>query len=466
MTGSLSALLLSLALLGTAFDGEFDWERDRVVRKNGKEQRGVVIESFDPEHLVLLRDGGRREEIRHADVAQVDKLRDRLASFMAIRRPELPLGTEWNLVGDAQGAGLRHMARLQAYHVLTKDPDHAGAHEFLGHRRSGSKWKWELDGKSVSAEQFEERSADWNDRLVLESEHFTIETNCQLRKALDVLFDLEALYLWWMENLGPILGASEDVDDPREEKITFLVHRSADESSFLKLDSRREPYYDPSGETTARDGSFNVARTYMTPDGYLPLRLFELGTESLIYSTLLLGKTKGRQPTATMRQHALWVEIGMGAWVARHCGGKPGYAEIQKPFQKDFQLDPTDARLTLQPLDRPHSLLLTKHEVTNLIGLSHEDFVGSSENIPLCRARCASFVAFCIEADHPILAKKKEVGRSRAGIWSYLRDVYGTPKAHSSSAFDDSLGGKIEQLEEPWKTWTQSFTSSAAGRKK
>ena len=66
-----------------------------------------------------------------------------------------------------------------------------------------------------------------------------IEMAKQSSAAVEILFDLEGLYLWWMTNLGPALQATEDVDDPRSEKITFLVHKNLE--SFQPL-SGKEPY--------------------------------------------------------------------------------------------------------------------------------------------------------------------------------------------------------------------------------
>lgn len=54
---------------------------------------------------------------------------------------------------------------------------------------------------------------------------------------------------------------------------------------------------------------------------------------------------------------------------------------------------------------------------------------------------------------------RKQVGSGRAGLWHYFREVYGTPRAHASDAFDEGLGAKVETLEEPWKAWAQQFTS-------
>ncbi len=452
------------SVLPSAWTGDgFDWDRDRVLLRNGSEQRGVVLESCHAEHVVLLREGNRREEIPRADIRSVDKLRDRLASFMAVRRPGLSIAADWSLVEDAQRVGLDHMARLQAYHVLLRDPEHRGAHRFLGHEQASSVWQWSLDGKQVTRERFEELSADWNHRLVLESEHFTLETDCGLRRGLEVLFDLEGLYLWWMEHLGPCLRAAEDVDSPAEEKITFLVHRDREAPGFQPRDSDREPYYDPSGRCTAVSGGFNVARTYFTADGRRPLFLFELGTESLMYSLLVLGRTRD-EADDKLRRLSHWAEIGLGFWVAQHCGGEPGYPEIRPPFERRFQLDRDTARMSLQRPGPSHLLRRGPDELPSLVTLPYLELIGDDPDVPLARARCCSFVSFLIEANHTVEEGAQMTGGSRDGLWSYLRTVYCTQQANSSSAFDDGLGGaKVEMLEDAWKAWTAGFASAAPG---
>ncbi|MSR61611.1 MAG: hypothetical protein EXS08_04075 [Planctomycetes bacterium] len=455
-TGS-RLLPLCLALVCASWgDGEFDWTRDSILLKDGTEQKGVVIEAWDPAQVVLLVDGGHRHAFPMTEVQRVDKLRDRLASFMGVRAAGNSADKEWQLVEDAARARLPFMARLQAYRVLLLDPEHAGAHQFLGHKPMNSGWSWFIDGKNVTPKKFTELSYEWNSRLVLESEHFVVESDAGLKRALEVLYDLEGLYLWWMRNLAQLIAATEDVDDPRDEKITFLVHRNLE--SFQPL-SRKEPYYDPSGDESVSKGGHNVARTFYTSEGARPEELFELATQALIYSTLVLGKIKGGAPDPELHRSAHWVETGLAHYVALHCGGKPGFPEFSEMLDGTFRLDWNSARRTFETISPPHPLLSVRNELTNLIGLSYDYFVGNSSNIPLCKARCASFVSFLIEADPPVLKGDKVVGHGRAGLWYYFRQVYGTPLAHSSKALDDGFGGgKVEALEDAWKTWVKPFS--------
>lgn len=454
---TLAGLVLAAVLLAPGPDGErFDFERDRIVLTNGRELRGVVLEVFTPEHVLLLKKGNRREEVPRDEIARLDTLRERLAAFLRIRRPGLDPASEWALAEDALRVGLTNMARLQAYHVLLSDPDFAPAHELLGHERSGRSWKWLLDGKKVDEDAFHARSLDWNHRLVLDGEHFTIETNCGLRKAIDTLFDLECLYVWYLEFLGPELRAAEDVDDPQRERMTFHVHRGRDDPSFQKRDSQREPYFDPSKGGQGTNPCENIARTWYPVDGERPELLFELGTEILTYSTLVLGRTLD-EDDFKLRRLSYWAEVGLGAWIAGHVQGPPGYPAIAPPYREPRDPDPAIVRASLAPIRGPHVLNKGKSELANLIDIQDFELYGGEASAPLARARCVTFVAFLLETNPTPKSRGAVSEGGRAAFWTYLREVYGTQRANASTAFEDGLGGKIENLELPWKAWTEGL---------
>jgi hypothetical protein len=448
-------LLLGFPYSSGPHAGEFDFERDRVVLQDGRELRGVVLQRNDPEVLVLLRPG-KRELIPLTKVARVDTLRDRLAAFLRIRRPGLSLASEWELAMEAHAAGLERTARLQAFHVLLRDPQHAEAHAFLGHCRWGSDWKWDLDGKRVSAKTFLERSLDWNHRLVLESEHFTLETDCGLARALECLFDLEAVYVWYLEHLGPLIQATEDVDAPNDERIAFQIHPSREDPNFQQLTSVREPYYEPE-LTSSATGSANVVRTYYADGHERPERLFELATEAFLYSTLVLGRTID-EADYKIRRLSHWAEVGLGAWIALHCAGPAGFVTIRKPFEGGIALDPATARASLEAIRGPHVLNKGRSELTNLVDVPFFELVGAEASVPLVRARAASFVAYLIEVDPP-LAHSDGTRGARDALWRYFREIYGTQAAYAAGAFTDGLAGtRIDRFEADWKAWTARFT--------
>lgn len=445
-----ASLLASLAALAALSPGDPDL-RDRVVLVNGDEERGRVIERHHPEHLVLLQNG-RRLEFPHGEVAVVETVRDRLRTFLGLRVQGLGLAAEWDLVAVATGLELPELARAQAYHVLLRDPDHAEAHRFLGHEQKRGKWRWVHDGKGYGRDDFDERISAWKTRLVLPGEHFTVETNAGLRAAVDALFDLERLYLFWMDGLGAELQATEDVDAPDEEEMTVRLFREKDDRGFTEiLSSEREPYYDPSTTTATRGGNPNLAFTYFEPGSGRPLRLFDLGTQQLLYSTLVLGKTLGSAPADARTRHAHWAELGLGYWVERQLHGPPGYAT-----DRPFAMEPAMARAALLRPSRRSPLRDARHELTNLIGMEFIRFYGTRADAPIHRAKARAAVAFLLDADPPVPGDGQ--ARGRAAFLHYVRAVFGEPRAHSSDALDEGLGGaRVEVLEEAWRAWLRSF---------
>ena len=267
-----------------------------------------------------------------------------------------------------------------------------------------------------------------------------------------------------MQHLGPELHPAEDVDEPPE-RMTIEVYKDKNELRFPELTSDREPYYFTSRSETRENGAFNVVRTYYTTEGYRPERLFELASECFVYSLLVLGKSRSRPIDDDARVPSAWVERGLGDWVAQHCGGKPGYAEIRSPFQGDFVLDPTLARLTLEPLQRPHPLFDDGVEsLVPLVRLGEASLIGNSSNVPLTRARVASFVAYLIEAD-PSVGPGSKARQGRAALWHYLREVYGTAGVFQDDALFDDLDDEDAQLGNAWKSWAKGFIGPRAVRK-
>jgi len=443
-----AAAALALALVsGLAISQEAEDERDLVRLRGGKELRCRVHARYDPEHVVIRR-GNQLEELPRKEVDLiVSTVREQLARFLSERKEGLSVDEEWGLVERAQALGLPEMARLQAWHVLSLDPGDGRAHEFLGHSLKNGEWRWVLDGRDHLQAEFDQRIAQWKTRLVLRSENYELQTDAGLRRAVDTLFDLEGLYVRWLDSFGETLRATEGVIYPHE-RMTFLVYRDKQDEGFKDyLTQEREPFYDASFQTTTKEGNFNVAFTYYSDRGYRPERLFDLAVQQLMYSTLYLGHRRGAVPETVEEHLSHWVELGMGYWLGSQFAGSPGY-----PRMTAFVLDPKEARLTLV---RPGRGPLSRYqeEVTNLVSMEFRAFYGTGEQVPMHRAKARTLVAFMMEANVPLEARNQVVGYSRDGLLHYLREVYGTPTAGSSSALDDGLGAKVEHLEGVWKEW-------------
>lgn len=425
---------------------------DVLVLNDGKRLEGVVFERFHPDHVIFLK-RTQRKEIKRTDIASMDVKRDRQARLLRRVVPGLDAAARWELAQSAIAERLPKLARVLAYHTLIADAEHAEAHGFLGHVLKRDSWRWAQGKKLFEKSDFDERIQDWSERFVLESEHYVLETNTSVEQAVEIALDLERLYLFWMDTLGPPSRCAEDIDDPLTERMHFYVYRSRDDRGFNEPRAPdREPHYDLSTETMTAQGNANVAMTYYVDNVNRPLMLFELGTRQLMYSLLVLAKNRGTRPPSFEATYCHWLEWGLGYWVAGRLDGPAGYA-TPKPFEIEY-------RILEDALEIPARgpLLTVREELTNLIGLPTAWFYDHGRTSDIHRAKAISFTAFLIEANEPVVFRRETRAHTRAGLFAYLRDAYGTPTAHSSSAFDEAIGdAKIEVLGDPWRAWMEEL---------
>lgn len=466
------ALLGVLALPATAEDEEF---ANDLLTVKGREVACRVLWQWadDGEEILVRLPNGRHESFEREDVSSINLHRDRTASFLNLRREDDDAQRAFVLVNEALAGKLPDLARLQAYYVLTLDPEHAGAHEFLGHRETSRGWKWLLDGKQVSEEEFHERTTTWKDRLVLKTGRYHLESDAGLARTVATLFDLERLYVEWMGLFAEELQATEVADEPQEE-MTLWLFRDRDDSGFTTYrTSERKPYYDPSREQTTEEGNPNIGFVYYRPVGGVypdrrskndeptdyeprPYRLFDIATQQLLYTTLVMGKRKGGLPADSLSNSSHWVEVGLGHWMERRLQGPPGFARLV-PFEMESSV------VTLALADPRQSPLNTvDEELSNLIGLETQQFYKSSDDDSLHFAKAQAFTAWLLEEDPPTYkrgSKTQVVGSGRAALLCYLRGTYSEAKRHSSSAFDNCMGkdARVEDLGDPWRAWLQTL---------
>lgn len=446
----LTLMVSGFASAGTTADKDL---RDRVLLKDGKELRGRVIERYGEEHIVLYK-GQSSDKIAHEKIQSMDTVRDRLRTFMGEHVQGLPPEEEWKLVELAERLELPEMARLQAHQVLLTDPDHLEAHKFLGHKQRGDDFLWPAGRRFLPKKDFDEYIRDWSDRFVLESEHYVVETNTSVESAVQVLFDLEFVYLRWMDEFGEDLNAGEEVLQKDQHKMTLHLFPTKNDKGYKDYyNGQREAHYDPSTQVTTARGNPNLAFTfYQSGIGSHPSEFFDIAVQQLIYSTLVLSRRSGYLPPNLQSRNAHWVELGMGYWFGRQFTGTPGYARTLqfRPEPRTQQL--ANRVLRSGRLSRRH----TRKEITNLIGLEHPIFyaIDKEGTAQIFRAKARNLFRYLIEENPVVMKRDKVVGSGREALFYYLREVYITPTAHSSSAFDKGLGGaKIEELYDGWVKW-------------
>lgn len=437
--------LYAVLALAAGGHSELQPALDEIVLKDGKHLQGRVIALYEPEAIVVL-DGGSTREVPRKELASVVTVRDRLRTFLAERRAPMHPIAEWKLVLRAVELGLPNMARAQAWHVLTVDPANEDAHRFLGHERKGKGWGWVQDGRAYSREAFEKRIADWDHRFALEGENWVLETDAGVARAVELLMDLERFYVLWLDRFGAELRAREFVRDP-DRKMTYWLVTRADEPGVNWISTLPgEPYYSAGESVATPEGDPNLAIAVDGGAGEYPWRFFDVATQQLMYSLLVLGDVKGGLPPDDLSRHAHWVELGMGYWFGRQFGGSPGYG---RPIP--FAPDPDTKRDALLPGRGP--LRLGRSELTNLVGLELSWFYLDADSFAIDRAKAATFFQFLMEQDPPLPDPDHPQLHGRDALMCYLREVYRTPTAHSSSKLDDCLGRRVEDLQGPWTDW-------------
>jgi hypothetical protein len=447
------ALLFAVSTLAVAARAQSvkDDERDEVRLRNGRTVRGRVAARYDPEEVLLMQ-GGSRERIPRKQVASIVTVNDHMAAWLATRTPGLTVAREWELVSTATEAKLDAFARLQALHVLERDPDHADAHAFLGHRkRRDGTWSWPLDedgDRMVPRSAWDEHHAESGHPLVLRTEHFELRSTGGLRRTLDLAFDLERLYLAWMHEFGERIRA-------REVFVPMVVQIAATPEGLPALSTEPRPYYRPERFLSETIGGVNAVYTFFPepPEGTQqtaprPVDVFEVVTQQLIYSTLFTEKGMSGA-AATERRLGTWLEVGLGHWFGSRMQGAPGYAELGR-----FRIDPETVALASTPAP-DGSLRMARSELTNLIGLRYGALFEVRDEVPLERAKIHAFVAFLMDDDTFIRdARGNTLGSGTEAVCRYLFEAWHEGKGHSSSRVDDALfGQRIERLDPAWRDW-------------
>jgi hypothetical protein len=449
---------LALGFLASVSNaGEKDL-RDEVYMKDGTVHKGRVTERYSPEELILYTSSGQKK-LKQDRIQKVYTVRDRLQVLLSKHIPGLSADEEWELVELAQELKLPEMARLQALQTVLADPSHEKAHKLLGHKTVKAEYRWPAGkkGRQLSLNKYEESIQEWPDRLKLESEHYALETNTSIRQAVDLLFDLEYVYLCWMDEYGESLNAGEDVfyADLDDHKMTFHVFRTREDKGFTEqLNPKiRQAYYSPSRDVATAKGNPNLVFTYFRPNSLRAEDLFNLAVQQLMYSTLILSRKTGNLPATRYVRHSHWAEVGMGYWFGRRFTGNPGYAQPLSFYPEEGTIRLARLRVTDGPMARHY----VTREITNLIGLPFSHFF-EGDNIDIHHAKACNLFRFLMEEDPPVLKGNKVVGSGKDGLEYYLREVYVHATGHSSSAFDKGLSygktkAKVEWLQNDWVRW-------------
>lgn len=413
MAPPLHTLLVCLGLCAAAAGQDL---RDRVELKDGSEVRGRVVTPFAPDEVLVVQ-GGKRVRVPREQIDEIRTITLDIATVLDKRRDAKKNARfHWMIAEWAATKELHAMARLQVLTTVLLDPTHAEAHAMLGHREHPRKgWLWPVGSRWMTLDEAEEHHSKWGRALELESEHFSIRTNAGYAAAVDTLVDLEQMYVFLLVEYGEALQLREAVDP-----MKIAVYR--DEESFPARSEAAIPYFEPRPFT-------DTGWTFVRTPGARPFELFTVGTQMVLYRCL------ANDVNVQFPQDRLcaWAELGFGRFVQSRLSGDPGAAEAGPPVMDAWELD----------LARN----FREYRLPNLLHLTLRDhFYGTLRGGPNVHwASAHAFVQFLMDpTDDP-----KRPGR----FLEFLRLALRQGKGDSSSAFDDALGTRVEELEAPFDAW-------------
>lgn len=389
--------------------------RDTLTLRSGKQLTGRVLTPFAVDEVLLLQ-GGKRVRVARADVVSQALVADRIREFAQRRvRQKDNARAQWFLVEWAAAHGLPGLARAQAMLLVLDDDANEAAHEFLGHKRSGTTWLWERDGKFLDRDKLLGQPAKrpWS----ITGERFTVIADGDLRANVAALLDLEHLAVFWFDEFGTALQVREALEPMR-------IQASASVDKFEKWGFRPVPWFKP-----APHGDIGLT-FFAGPDPTRPRQLFFLGAQALAYRTLIgegdVGDPRGRVVP--------WVEIGLGMFCESRMQGSAGFAAPGPLRLQDLQ--------ALQALGRDYKLTHLLH-LPMYGGFYLLDDTGTAINWNAA----AMLVTWLLDENN--------APATRTPFLQFVRMALGERIGDSSSLFDRTMGRPIEQLEEPWRKWLE-----------
>lgn len=398
---TLISLLAAIATPVGLSSGNDDLESDRVQLLSGKELSGHAV--YEDRKLVLLRKGSKVREITHDKIESVTSRARGIRTLMKA----LDGYDAWRvsdneaLARQAEELGLQDEAHNLWWRVLAVEPENVTAHEALGHKRSGKRWKVVHAGRKVRMDSVRELARDFGKAWEFSTSHFDLRTNLSLEQALDLTLDLERLYVEFYRLFAHELRLFET-----EERMQVYIH--SDASSFPEQ----------SGESGYFKGDLNRVTIDASKGLVMYLVVHEV-THQLIYNTAVEEHTRhGAIPG--------WVDEGLAEYMAGSYQGIPARLVIDtESLRHSWFRVQADAK-------KPLSL-------SRVLNLSGGDFAASSHR-QLKYAQVYTLVCFCLQGQE---------GRYRKAFMLFLNGAY--DGKGSSTDFKSALAVKKKRFEEQWR---------------
>ena len=443
--GRLVCLLILILLSSPVFAQVWPQksEIDQLKLKSGKHVPCRVLHRRLGEAIYILR-SGKIEELPWDDVAASETVTDRLREFFALLdETENDIRRSWAVAEWARKKKLSGMARVQAYRVLIRAPDHAEAHAFLGHRRIKKQWRWRRGNDFVSANEFLNPARGWNDAPQLRTAHFRLRSTGDFAAALDSIVDLERVRLAFIDEFGAALEISE---------ATRLL-------SFELREIKRSTTPRPYVELTR---SLWLARASLDDKGR-GLHLPELLTQMMLNSLFSPARGEKKAPsrisapkTAPTRA-ALWLELGLGWWFENRFRGPQGGRKLPE----EPKLDRVDRRELLKWMKEVRAdggfPSGGWRDLGVLTRWSSRHYYAEGLEVELRWIAARAFVAFLMDERTTLATttKKQDANapQARDALLRYAKQIFLRRKSPSSRLLAEAFGLKIESLEGAFRSW-------------
>ena len=285
---------------------------DVVRLTDGNQVEGRVL--LEGEEFVVVRVDSKAREIPRAEIASVDSLEGWLRRFFTAYGMLQP-GNASGLVDVArfcQARGLTDEARLCWLEILTLDPENEIANQALGGVETSSGWRIPAgSNRSMPLEKLRERNREWKNAWELETAHYRLRTNQELKDAIATALDLERFYLFFYDVIGTPIGLYN-----LEERVRAEVH--ADKRSYPQPPVYRDAWFGLAENTLHVNASGGLRREF----------LFHEAVHQLIWNGF-------RQTRARPGQVPAWADEGLAEYLSTGVSGPPGRSELSPGARHD-----------------------------------------------------------------------------------------------------------------------------------
>ncbi|TDJ67155.1 MAG: DUF1570 domain-containing protein [Planctomycetota bacterium] len=385
---------------------------DRVELTNGRVLEGLVV--FEDDETLVLRVKSRLKTVDQAKIESVTAVRRVLPEALELVSAAVEGDVMQQLLVAEQLAdelNLPRESRLMYWRALTLDPSNEAAHRALGHKLRRGKWLFSIKGHWIGFAKLKQLRRDFSDAWELETTHFHVRSNLELREAIDVAFDLERAYVGFYSAFGAAFGLHE-----LSEPIEAWVH--ADSKSYLYPSSARAGYFVP------LDNRLNINASRQID----PRVLVHEAVHALVFNTAQrTKKRKGSIPA--------WLDEGLALYFGAGFTGGVGALRVNGSAD-----DVRSYRLQANH-DDPYRL-------NRVLNFGSSDFE-SPTRVGLKYSQSYSLVAFCLEGGGEQI---------REGFFAFVRGAY--DGKGSSTHFKKALGVKQKELE---RLYTEFVARKARG---